>query len=346
VKAWRVHRYGSPREALELDEIAIPEPGAGEVLVRASATVLDWNDIDGCHGRYETVKPGLPYVLGMETVGRVESAGQGAEDWIGRRVMATPPAATGGYAEWAVTPLRMTFRVPDAMDDGEAAAFFFPYHVAGIGLLERARVREGETVLVHAAAGGVGSAAVQLARALGARVLATCGSAEKVAFCRSLGADVAIDYHTEDFAEVVLAETGGRGADVVFDTVGGPVTERSWRCIALHGRHLIAGFSGGIEGEDEKWMTLRPLVFGNFDLMGVIMAYVEDPREVKRATGWNFLPLSTARAMHERLLGLHAAGEIRAVVGRTIGFEEIPDGLEALAQRRVLGRTVVRVGPG
>jgi NADPH2:quinone reductase len=343
MKAWRVHRYGAPSEALALDDIELPEPLAGEVRVRVDATVLNWNDIDGCHGRYETVKPDLPYVLGMEVVGRVEAAGTGADEWLGRRVMTTPRAATGGYAEAAVAPVDMTFRVPDEMTDEEAAAFYFPYHVAGIGLLLRARLRPGETVLVHAGAGGVGSAAIQLAKATGARVLATCGSPEKVDFCRSLGADRAIDYRKEDFAEIVLDATEGRGVDVVFDTVGGAVTERSWRCIALHGRHLIAGFSGGIEGEDEKWMTFRPLVFGNFALMGVIMSYTSDPVAIKRATGWNFLPVEEARSMHEQLLALYGSGAIRPVIGRTLAFDAIPQGLEELADRRVVGRSVVRL---
>jgi NADPH2:quinone reductase len=316
MKAWRVHRYGSPCKALQLDELPDPEPQAGQVRIQVAATVLNWNDIDGCYGRYETVKPPLPYVLGMEAVGRVDAAGEGAGDWIGRRVMTTPVAATGGY---------------------------FPYHVSAIGLLERARLQAGETVLVHAGAGGIGSAAVQLAKATGAQVFATCGSPEKVAFCRDLGADQAIDYNADDFAEVVNEATDGRGVDVVLDTVGGQVTEQSWRCIALNGRHLIAGFSAGIEGEDEKWMTLRPLVFGNFNLMGVIMSYVSDPRPIKRATGWNFLPLDVARAMHERLIGLYESGAIRAVIGRTIGFDEIPAGLETLEQRKVLGRTVVEL---
>jgi len=343
VRAWRVHRYGSPTKALELDELEVPEPGPGEVRVRVAATVLNWNDIDGCHGRYETVKPPIPYVLGMEVVGRVEAAGEGAEAWLGQRVMTTPRAATGGYAEQAVAPAAMTFRVPDAMSDLDAAAFYFPYHVSGIGLLERADLQAGESVLVHAGAGGIGSAAIQLAKAVGANVFATCGSAEKVRFCRDLGADVAIDYRSEDFAEIVLDQTAGRGVEVVLDTVGGKVTQQSWRCIGLHGRHLIAGFSGGIELEDEKWMTLRPLVFGNFNLMGVIMSYSDDPAAVKRAAGWNFLPVTDARAMHERLLGLYESGGIRSVIGGTIEFEDVPAGLEVLERREVLGRMVVRL---
>ena len=342
MKAWRVHRYGPPTKALELDDVEVPEPGPGEVRVAGRANVLNWNDIDGCYGRYETVKPEIPYVLGMEITGVVDAAGAGAEDWIGQRVMATARAATGGYAEKAVGPADMAFRVPEAMSDEEAAAFFFPYHVSGMALLVRGRLEAGETVLVHAGAGGIGSAAIQLAKATGARVIATCGSPEKVAFCRELGADHAIDYNAEDFAEAVLDLTDARGVEVVLDTVGRPVTEQSWRCIALGGRHLIAGFSGGIESEDEKWMTLRPLVFGNFDLLGVIMSYSSDPAAIKRATGWNFVTVERAREMHEHLLGLHESGAIRSVIGSRVAFEEIPQGLEVLEQRKVLGRSVVR----
>ena len=344
MRAWRVHGYGGPLSALSLDEVPVPNPETGEVLVRAGATVLDYNDVDGCHGRYRTVQPELPYTLGMESVGTVEAAGPGAEDWIGRRVMTTTRGATGGYAEFAVGPTAMTFPVPDSMSDEEAAAFYFPYHVAGLALIVRGRLREGETVLIHAAAGGVGSAALQLARALGARVITTCGGPAKVAFCRELGADRAIDYHGEDFVEVVLDETGGDGVDVVLDTVGGDVTEKSWRCIAFGGRHLIAGFSGGIETEDEPWITPRPLVFGNFDLIGVIMAYQDDPKAIKRATGYNFVDVPTARGLHERLISLFESGAIRPVIGSRIPFESIPAGLDALARRATTGRTVVLFG--
>ena len=343
MKAWRVHRYGSPREALELDEVEAPVPGAGDVLVRARATVLDFNDVDGCHGRYLTVQPPLPYVLGMESVGTVERVGAGAEAWLGQRVMTTPHGATGGYAEWAVAPSAMTFPVPDEMSDTDAAAFYFPYHVAGLALIVRGRLQAGETVLVHAAAGGVGSAAVLLARALGARVIATCGGPEKTAFVAALGADHVIDHLCEDFAEAVLDRTDGVGANVVLDTVGGSVTERSWHCIAFGGRHLIAGFSGGIETEDAAWIRPRPIVFGNFDLMGVIMAYQDDPVAIKRATGFNFVPVATARALHAQLTALYRAGRIRAVIGNEVAFSEVPSALEAFERRETLGRTVVRI---
>jgi NADPH2:quinone reductase len=193
MKAWRVHRHGRPTQALRLDDLAKPEPGPGQVRVRVAATVLNFNDIDGCHGRYATVSPPLPYTAGMELTGAVDAAGPGAEHWVGRRVVACPEGAYGGYAEWAVAPADMVFDAPESLDDREAAAFYYPFHVSHLALHERARLREGETVLVHAGAGGVGSAGVQVAKAAGARVLATAGSAEKVAFCGELGADLAIE---------------------------------------------------------------------------------------------------------------------------------------------------------
>jgi NADPH:quinone reductase len=204
VKAWRVVRYGSPVEALRLDEIDTPEPGPGELRVRTSTTVLNYNEVDGCRGRYLTVNPPIPYTLGMEVVGVVEAAGPGGEGWIGRRVMSTAIGAFGAHAESVIVSADMTFDVPDSLDDVHAAAFFFPFHLASLGLFMRGRLSAGQTVLVHAAAGGVGSAAVQLATAAGARVIATAGGAEKTARCRELGAEVAIDYRQDDFVPAVL----------------------------------------------------------------------------------------------------------------------------------------------
>ncbi|NNL67395.1 MAG: alcohol dehydrogenase catalytic domain-containing protein, partial [Myxococcales bacterium] len=182
--AWRVHRYGPPREALSLDRIDAPEPAADQVRIRVRGTPLNWNDVDACYGRYRAVKPPLPYVLGMEVMGRVEAAGAGAEDWIGKRVVACPPAAFGGYAEQALASLDMLFEIPETLDDDAASALFFPFHLAHLALHERARIARGETLLVHAGAGGFGSAAIQLGVSAGARVFATAGAERKLARCR------------------------------------------------------------------------------------------------------------------------------------------------------------------
>src|SRR5450631_157333 len=196
MRAWQVTRYGRPTEALELADLPDPTPGPGEILVRTTASVLNYNEVDGCHGRYLTINPPLPYTLGMECVGEVVGTGTGAEDWLGRRVTASGRGGTGAHAELVVGPTAMAFEAPKQLSDVEAAAFFYPFHLAHLGIHERGRVAPGETVLIHAAAGGVGSAAVQLAVAAGARVLATVGDDEKKKLAEGLGADLVINYRT------------------------------------------------------------------------------------------------------------------------------------------------------
>ena len=151
--AWRVVQHGRPTDALRLDEIETPEPGAGELLVRNSATVLNYNEVDGCRGRYLTVNPPLPYTLGMELVGIVEAAGPGLDAWLGRRVVSTAVGAFGAHAEAALVSADMTFDAPACLDDIHAAAFFFPFHLASLGLFLRGRLSAGQTVLVGRAIG-------------------------------------------------------------------------------------------------------------------------------------------------------------------------------------------------
>ena len=223
----------------------------------------------------------------MEVLGRVRAAGDGGGALIGKRVCAIPAGAFGGYAEVAVAPVAMTFTMPDDMDTATAASVYMPFHVASLALYERAQISANDTVLVHAAAGGAGSAAVQLACARGARVIATAGGPDKVRFVTELGADVAIDYRDDDFVARVLEATDGRGVDVAFDSVGGTTTIETFRCMAFGGRHLLVGFASGIEAEDEG-IVPRPVLFGNFSLVGVCHAYTENSLEFKRATGLNF----------------------------------------------------------
>src|SRR5688500_16881731 len=229
MRAWQVVQHGAPRDALRLAEVPDPDPGPGEILVRTTASVLNYNEVDGVRGRYLTINPPLPYTLGMECVGTVVAAGVGAESWVGRRVTASARAGFGAHAELVVCSTSMTFDVPPPLDDVEAAAFFYPFHLAWLGLHERGRLAAGETVLIHAAAGGVGSAAVQLAVAAGARVIAVAGGDEKATFVRSLGADVVVDHRQQDFVDVALEITDGTGVDVCFDGVGGDVMLQSLR---------------------------------------------------------------------------------------------------------------------
>jgi len=315
------------------------------VRVRSIATTLNYNEIDGCRGRYLTVNPPLPYVLGMEVLGVVDALGAGVGDgWLGRRVVATAAGAFGAHAEYVIAPVDMTFDAPPSLDDATAAAFFFPFHLAHLGLHERGRLAASETVLVHAGAGGVGSAAVQLAAAAGARVLATAGGERKTALCRELGADVAIDYRSTDFVDAVTDATGGRGVDLVFDGVGGDVGQRSLRCLARNGRYMVVGFASGIEAEDVATITPRTLCFGNFSVGGVLLSYASDEVEARRLSGFNLTPRSVGDTVHAELTALVADGTIRPVVGRTVAFEDLPLALEEMEDRRTIGRTVVKVG--
>jgi NADPH2:quinone reductase len=216
-----------------------------------------------------------------------------------------------------------------------------------LGLVDRAGLKAGETVLVHAAAGGSGSAAVQLAVHIGARVLATAGTDEKVRLCRELGADVAVNYNDTDFAEVVLAETGNEGVDVVFDNVGEAVMEKSMRCSKYNGRYLMMGFASNKAVADEPFVVPRRVALGNFALCGVLLAY-QPPAVldmVKSGMGWNFVPSDLGETIMRRVVELVLAGALRPVVGRVVTFEEIPAAVDAMARRDTIGRTVAVLEP-
>jgi NADPH2:quinone reductase len=342
MRAWRVTRYGAPQDVLQLDEIAVPVPAMGELLIKVSSVTLNFNDLDGVYGRYKTVPAPVPYTPGMEVLGRVEEAGADAQAWVGQRVVAIPSGAHGGYAEYVTAPAAMAFEMPDDISEPGAAGIFMPFHLAKLALCERARVQRGQSLLVHAAAGGAGSAALQLGVHAGARVFATAGSPDKRALCKELGAELVIDYRNDDFASAVLDATDGRGVDVAFDTVGGEVTRNTFRCMAFNGRHVIAGFASGIEQEDEG-IVPRPMLFGNFDLVGVCHAYVDDPIAFKRNTTFNFPAHRDGERVHSELLDLVRAGTIRPIIGRELPFDRLPEGLAALEHRETVGRVVVRL---
>jgi len=341
VRAWQVVRHGRPSDALELCELTTPEPGPGQVVVRASASVLNFNEVDGCRGRYLTVNPPLPYTLGMEVVGVVESVGEGAEEWLGRRVVATAAGAFGAHADAVVAGADMVFEAPVALDDVHAAAFFFPFHLAWLGLFTRGRLEPGQTVLVQAAAGGVGSAAVQLAVAAGARVVAVAGGASKAELCRSLGATVVIDHTVDDFVTVVDRVTDGRGVDLVFDGVGGETGARSLRCVALGGTYMTVGFAAGIEAEELPWVTPRQLCFGNLSVGGVMLSYTSLPAAARAATGFNIVPRVVGEEIHRSLTALVDDGRIAPVVSEVVSFSSLPMALDAMEDRRTTGRVVV-----
>src|SRR6476469_7316682 len=290
MRAWRTHEYGRPTEVLKLDTVAVPSPEAGEVRVRVQAIPFNLNDLERITGGNMMVRPELPYSPGMEVMGIVDACGDGVAEWHGRRVVATTKGAHGGFAEYAICPVVSAFSMPDSIPLPGAAALYFPFHLAWLGLFDRAALQPGETVLIHAAAGGAGSAAVQLAAHAGARVFATAGTEAKVQLCHDLGADVAINYNDADFAEVVLAETGNRGVDVVFDNVGESVFEKSLQCTAYNGRYLMMGFASNKLVADEPFVVPRRIALGNLKLCGVLLGYQPPAMAemLKTAMGWNF----------------------------------------------------------
>ncbi len=343
MRAWRTHEYGTPLDVLRLDTVEVPRPGAGEVRVEVKAIPLNLNDLERVTGGNMMVTPELPSIPGMEVMGIVDACGDGAEAWLGRRVVAMSKEAHGGYAEYAVCGAVSTFEMPERIPLPDAAALYFPFHLAWLGLVDRADLQPGETVLIHAGAGGSGSAAIQLASHLGARVIATAGSAEKVERCCQLGADVAIDYTTADFAEVVLAETNGLGVDVVFDNVGEAVFEPSITCTAYNGRYLMMGFASNKDVADVPFVVPRRLATANIHLCGVLLAYATDEIRslVKTAMGWNFASGDRGAQIMADIVALFDRGAVRSVVGRVVDFEDIPQALTDLANRATTGRTVV-----
>ncbi|MFJ8493391.1 NADPH:quinone oxidoreductase family protein [Streptomyces sp. NPDC094038] len=235
MQAWQVHENGEPSEVMRLQEVERPTPGDGQVLLRVRAANINFPDVLMCRGHYQ-VRPPLPFTPGVEICGETED---------GRRVIANPALPHGGFAEYAVADAAALLPAPDALDDAEAAALHIGYQTGWFGLHRRAALQAGETLLVHAAAGGVGSAAVQLGKAAGARVIGVVGGAEKAAVAREQGCDVVVDRRAEDVVAAVKEATGGRGADVIYDPVGGDAYTQSTKVVAFEGRIVVVGFASG-----------------------------------------------------------------------------------------------------
>jgi NADPH2:quinone reductase len=345
MRAWRTHEYGAPMQALRLDEIPVPEPAAGEVLVRALGIPFNLNDLERITGGHMMVRPDLPYSPGMETMGIVVACGPGTEGLLGARVAAITQQAHGGFAEYAICPAVSAFEIPESIPLPDAAALFFPFHLAWLGLFDRAELQAGETVLIHAAAGGAGSAAIQLAVNQGAHVIGTVGSDEKIQLCRDLGAQTVVNYRTEEFAKICLEQTGGKGVDVVFDNVGEAVMEDSFKSLAYNGRYLMMGFASDKTVADEKTIVPRRIALGNFKLCGVMLSYAETERQamMKDMLGWNLPSNELGAAIMRDVVDRVESGRVRAVVGKVVEFEEIPEAITAMANRETVGRVVVKL---
>jgi NADPH2:quinone reductase len=342
MRAVQVTRHGPPGEVLAVNEVDVPEPGAGEVTIRVAAAALNFNDIDRCRGKLVSVTKQPPFTLGMDVCGVVTGAGAGAEQWIGRRVVGISKDALGGIAEYAVAPAVGVFDAPESLSDEEAASFLIPFHTTHLALFRRGQLTAGETLLVHSGASGLGTAAIQLGVSAGARVFATVSSPEKAELCRSLGADLVIDHTQEDIVEAVLGATDDVGADVICDLAGGSFVPKSWQCVAREGRYLAVGFTD----DDENGMTGRPLrmaSIGNFSVVGVLGAWVDDLDPGMRRFGFNPFTRADGDEVHQALVDLIAAGRIRPHVGRVVAMDEAGAALDDHEQRRSIGRTVVRI---
>lgn len=331
VKAWVVRQLGGP-EVLTLEAFDPPPPRRGLVRIAVEASAVNFFDSLQIAGSYQ-VKPELPFVPGTEVAGTVVTAPADSGFNAGDRVLARlrqEGLLEGGYSELVEALPEFTVRLPDQMPSDEAAGFFVNYQTGWFGLMRRARLQPGEVVLVHAGAGGVGSAAIQLAKAAGARVVATAGSAEKVALCRELGADLAIDYRKEDFVDAVKGFTNGRGADVVYDPVGGDVFDRSTKCIAFEGRIVVVGFTSGRIPEARA----NHILIKNYAVVGLHWGLYQKvaPDLIDAAT-----PM---------LFDLYSQGKIRPHISRRFALEEAPAAISEVTGRRSTGKVVLVTGAG
>jgi NADPH2:quinone reductase len=342
MRALQVTRHGPPGEVLAVVEVDLPEPGPDEVRVRVAAASLNFNDIDRCRGNLVSVPTPPPFTLGMDVCGVVDATGESCQPWLGKRVVAITKTALGGIAEFAIATGVSVFDAPAELDDAEATAFLLTFQTSHLALFRRGRLTAGETVVVLAAASGLGTAGIQLGKAAGARVIAVAGGPDKVACCRALGADLVIDHTVEDFGEAVLDFTDGIGADVVYDLAGGDFVERSWRCTARGGRYLAVGFAD----DDKNGMTGRPLrmaCIGNIDIVAVMLGWASSVDPGMRRFGFNPFGRDVADEVHADLLRLVAEGKIRPVVGRRVSMSEAGAALDDHEARRSVGRTVVEV---
>jgi len=322
VRAWQVQQFGALRDAMTLTDVPDPEPGGGQILVRVLAAPANFPDVLMCQGTYQ-VKPPLPFTPGVELCGEVVALGSGVTGLRGgERVVGVAAMPNGSFAEVALMDAAGVASAPASLDDAEAAAFYISYQTGWFGLHRRAHLAPGETLLVHAAAGGVGSAAVQLGKAAGATVIGVVGGEQKAEAARALGADVVIDRRTQDFVTVVKEVTGGRGADVIYDPVGGDAYDRSVKCVAFEGRILVIGFASGRVPAP----ALNHALVKNYSIVGL---------------HWGLYGRNEPKALrdcHEQLLKLAADGAIKPLVSERLGLADVVAGLERLAAGQTIGR--------
>ncbi|MFI6284328.1 NADPH:quinone oxidoreductase family protein [Streptomyces sp. NPDC051018] len=315
MQAWQVHRHGEPAEVMRLEEVERPRPGEGQLLLKVRAANVNFPDALLCRGQYQ-VRPPLPFTPGIEICGETED---------GRRVVAGAVLPRGGLADYALADESAVLPAPESLDDAEAAALHIGYQTGWFGLHRRAGLRPGETLLVHAAAGGVGSAAVQLGKAAGARVIGVVGGRDKAAIARELGCDLVVDRRTDDVVAAVKEATGGRGADVIYDPVGGDAYAQSAKCVAFEGRIVVVGFASGVIPTP----ALNHALVKNYSVLGLHWGLYRqrDPAAV--------------RECHGKLTELVSQGVIKPLISGRFAMKEAPDAVQRVADGVTTGRVVV-----
>lgn len=328
MKAVVCNRLGDP-SVLEVEERPSRAPGKGEVRIRLKAAALNFPDILMIAGGYQ-LKPELPFVPGIEAAGDIVEVGPDAGPWkVGDRVIVTGATELYGlFAEEATAPVSALLAIPKGMSYEAASGYLATYATSYHALVDRGRIRKGETLVVHGATGGVGTAAVQIGKHLGATVIATGGDDRKLDALRTMGADHVVNYSREDIRERVKELTGGRGADIFYDPVGGAVFEASMRCVALEGRILIIGATSGTYAP----VKTNHILIKEVEVIGVLHGNWRDRHP-------------NLFAQNMRVLGEWAeAGHIDPHVGRTYPLEKAAEALDALANREIVGKCVLVIG--
>ncbi|WP_418320355.1 NADPH:quinone oxidoreductase family protein [Piscinibacter sakaiensis] len=310
-------------QALQWKELPTPEPKTGEVRIAIRAASLNFPDLLIVQNKYQ-VKPELPFVPGAEFAGVVDAVGDGVSSVkVGDAVASF--GGHGGFASHACTRTERLMPLPEGMDFNDASALMCTYGTSHHALVDRAALRAGETVLVLGAAGGVGTAAIQIAKAVGARVIAAASSKEKCDFCQQLGADATIDYSQGDLREQIKRLTDGKGPDVVYDPVGGDLAEPVFRSIGWRGRYLVVGFAQG----SIPALPLNLSLLKGASVVGVFWG------EFARRE-----PKASAAALAE-LAGWYAAGKIKPVIDRVLPMSELPAAFARMGSREVRGKLVL-----
>lgn len=322
--AVRCQSHGPP-ENLALDDIDKPVAGANEALVEVYAASLNFPDGLQIRGKYQ-FQPDMPFVPGSEAAGIVRETGSGLDGFQpGDRVMATP--GLGAFAEFVAVPAQGLRRIPDNMDFPTAAAFPMVYTTSYYALKQRARLAAGETLLVLGAGGGVGMAAVELGKIMGARVIAAAGSEEKLAFAQKLGADELVDYSDGELKEKVKNLTGGAGADVIYDPVGGDLFDQCCRCINWNGRLLVIGFTSG---RIPAYKANLALLKGS-SMVGVFLGRFrkEEPTAYEQNFG--------------ELLDMYEQGKIKPLITQKFPLKDYVSAFNVFTERRALGKVILEM---